>query len=366
MITSDRFLEILDRFPTARLAVCGDFFLDKYLVIDPALNEPSLETGLDALQVVRIRHSPGAAGTVTSNLAALQVGAIHAVGAIGDDGQGYELRQGLQRTGVDMTHLLVLDEVFTPTYTKPMVIQPDGSEQESHRLDLKNRRPLTEAIQERVFAELQAVLPEVDAVIIADQVEEPQLGVVTPWLRERLAELATAHDDKLFFADSRPNIGEFRNIIIKPNAREAEGIMGGAQVPALQHGNGGGAQVPALQHGNGGGVRAPALQTAGQELARRNGRPVYVTLGEDGMLVCRAEGCTHVPGIAVEGPLDIVGAGDSATAGIVSALCAGATFEEAALFGNLVASITVQQIGTTGTASPAEVLQRYLDTYGEG
>jgi len=334
-MTSDRFLEILDGFSAVRLAVFGDFFLDKYLVIDPALSEPSLETGLDAFQVVNIRHSPGAAGTVTSNLAALQVGAIHAVGAIGDDGQGYELRQGLQRRGVDMAHLLVLDEVFTPTYTKPMVIQPDGSEQESNRLDLKNRRPLSEAVQERLLAELEAVLPEVQAVIIADQVEEEQLGVVTPFVRERLAALAAAHEEVIFFADSRAHIAEFRNITIKPNAREAELALGVAS-------------------------DRERLGEVGQELARRNGRPVYITLGPDGMMACRADTATHVPGIPVAGPLDICGAGDSATAGIVSALCAGATVEEAALFGNLVASITVQQIGTTGTASPDEVLQRYV------
>ncbi|MBU0606291.1 MAG: hypothetical protein KKI08_00340, partial [Armatimonadetes bacterium] len=221
MITSDRFLEILDAFSTVRLAVFGDFFLDKYLVIDPHLNEPSLETGLDAFQVVNIRHSPGAAGTVTSNLAALQIGAIHAVGAIGDDGQGYELRQGLQRRGVDMEHLLVLDEIFTPTYTKPMVIQPDGGEAESNRLDLKNRRPLSDTVQERLIAELQAVLPEVQAVIIADQVAEPQLGVITPTVRDRLATLAAAHEEVAFFADSRASIGEFRSVMIKPNAQEA-------------------------------------------------------------------------------------------------------------------------------------------------
>jgi len=346
MITSDRFLEILDGFHHVHVAVFGDFFLDKYLVIDPALSEPSLETGLEALQVVRVRHSPGAAGTVTSNLSALQVGAIHAVGAIGDDGHGYELRQGLQRTGVDMTHLLVLDEIFTPTYTKPMVMQPDGAEQESNRLDIKNRRPLSEAVQERLLGELEAVLPEVQAVIIADQVEEAQLGVITPWMRERLAELAAAHEETIFFADSRAHIGEFRHVIIKPNAREAEGILGGRDARTTRE-------------------TRTTLEEVGQELARRNGRPVYITLGAEGMLVCRDEGCTHVPGIAVEGPLDICGAGDSATAGIVSALCAGATCEEAALFGNLVASITIQQIGTTGTASPAEVLQRYMDACAE-
>ena len=59
---------------------------------------------------------------------------------------------------------------------------------------------------------------------------------------------------------------------------------------------------------------------------------------------------------------DIVGAGDSCSAGITCAMVSGATHEQAAAFGNLVASITIQQIGTTGTASPEQVRQRW----GEG
>jgi sugar/nucleoside kinase (ribokinase family) len=47
------------------------------------------------------------------------------------------------------------------------------------------------------------------------------------------------------------------------------------------------------------------------------------------------------------------------TAGLVSALCAGATFAEAAVVGNVVASITVQQIGVTGTATPEQVRERF-------
>ncbi|MEI6500874.1 MAG: PfkB family carbohydrate kinase, partial [Armatimonadota bacterium] len=185
----------------------------------------------------------------------------------------------------------------------------------------------------------------VEAVIIADQIEEPHLGVITDQIRERLAELAVANPDKIIFADSRANINAFRSAIIKPNAREAALCLGLASEDEAS---------------------LEQLSAMGQELAERNARPVYLTLGPQGMLVCTAEGATHVPGIPVEGPLDICGAGDSATAGIVSALCAGASFEEAAVFGNLVASITVQQIGTTGTASPTEVLQQYLNAYGEG
>ena len=67
---------------------------------------------------------------------------------------------------------------------------------------------------------------------------------------------------------------------------------------------------------------------------------------------------THVPGVRVEGPIDPTGAGDSVTAGAVLALAAGAALPEAALVGNLVASITIQQLATTGTARPDQLPDR--------
>ena len=88
---------------------------------------------------------------------------------------------------------------------------------------------------------------------------------------------------------------------------------------------------------------------------------LFVTIGAEGILVFTREGMGHVPGIPVAGPIDIVGAGDSVMAGIVSALCAGAAPGEAALVGNLVASITVQHIGTTGTASRQQVFERFRE-----
>ena len=73
---------------------------------------------------------------------------------------------------------------------------------------------------------------------------------------------------------------------------------------------------------------------------------------------------TLVPGVRIEGPVDIVGAGDAATSGIVVSLLAGTDELEAATVGNLVASITVQQLGTTGTATPEQVRARWRDSKG--
>jgi sugar/nucleoside kinase (ribokinase family) len=61
----------------------------------------------------------------------------------------------------------------------------------------------------------------------------------------------------------------------------------------------------------------------------------------------------------VPGPVDTVGAGDAASAGLACALAGGANVEESAAFANIVASITIQQIGVTGTATPGQVRQQW-------
>ena len=331
--------ELLAGFPKARVAVVGDFFLDKYLVIEQSLMEVSLETDLDAYQVVGKRLSPGAAGTVTNNLTALDVGEVYAVGFIGDDGEGYELKQGLAKTGVDMTHLIERPDLFTPTYTKPMLRDETGQERELNRLDIKNREPTPRDVEDAVLEQLRAALADVGAVIIADQVEERDMGVITDRVRDGICALARANPDVMFFADSRANIGLFRDVIVKPNKFEAARSCGfeGAEEE----------------------LTAEDAEGYGLALVARNNRPVFVTAGAEGIIVFDEDGSTHVPGIEVPPPIDIVGAGDSTTAGIALALCSEAMFQEAAVVGNCVASITIQQIGTTGTASRHEVAERF-------
>ena len=74
-----------------------------------------------------------------------------------------------------------------------------------------------------------------------------------------------------------------------------------------------------------------------------------------------ADGSEHRVPVRKVKPIDICGAGDSFSAGAACALAATGNPIEAAWFGNLVASITVQKTGT-GTASPEEVLQAAQDS----
>ncbi len=332
-----RLTAITDRFPSLHVLVLGDFFLDKYLELDRSLGEISLETGLEAHQVTAVRTSPGAAGTVVANLRALGV-STRILGVIGDTGEGYELRHHLAELGVDSSLLLVRPDLLTPTYTKPMMHEPDGRVHELERLDIKNRSPLPADVEEAILERLRAAASTVDAVIVSEYVQAANCGAITDRVREEVARLAQAHPGVVFAADSRTRIALYRHVYIKCNAGEALRATGRRDVDGMPHAE---------------------LAAAGQELARRNGRPVFVTLGPDGMLVCDAEGCRHVPTVVETGPIDPVGAGDAALAGLTAALAAGATLEEAALVGNLAAAVTVRKIGTTGTASVPEIMERF-------
>lgn len=329
---------ILNSLKDARIAVVGDLFLDRYFDLDSTLTEPSIETGLDAYQVFRVRCYPGAAGTVLNNLAALGVGHLSTLSIIGNDGEGFELMCALDRLGIDTDHVIQSVDRMTPTYSKPMLSQTDGSFKELNRLDIKNRSPQSSELDQAVIRNLDQLLPEVQALIIADQVSERNLGVMTDAVREHLSKLAEEHPEKIIFADSRSHIGLYKNCIIKPNQNELCNAIG---VPDE------GEQMGNQSH-----------LLAVLELSKKTNRSVYTTRGPNGIVYMENGEPQAVPGLKVTGPIDICGAGDSTTAGIVSALCAGATPTQAAHMGCLVASITIQQLGVTGTAAPDQVRQR--------
>jgi rfaE bifunctional protein kinase chain/domain len=333
MLTTDLIERILATIPARTIGVLGDLFLDRYLDVDAGLTEPSIETGLDAYQVVRVRSYPGAAGTVINNLAALGVGRIVPFSMIGDDGEGCELRQALETLpSVAPANLVLTRERRTPTYTKPMLCRVGETPRELNRLDIKNRLPLPAAVEARLIELLEAAWPALDVLLVLDQVSEPECGVVTTRMRERLAELASRTPEKIVIVDSRERIRLFRNVWLKPNEREC------------------------LKAAD-----CPNLEAALRLLAERAGRPVICTRGEAGMMILESakSALLHVPGYAVTGPIDVVGAGDSSSAAMACALACGTSLIAAASFGNLVASITIQQIGVTGIASPEQVRQRW-------
>jgi rfaE bifunctional protein kinase chain/domain len=325
------------RYSSLKIAVLGDFCLDRYLEIDPVLTETSIETGLPVHNVTRIRPQAGAAGTVLNNLAALGVGSLVPIGFHGRDGEGFELRAEIASLpGVDPRFLLETTERRTFTYTKPLLVHPTDPPKELSRLDFKNWSPTPESVSNFLGSALKTVFPDCDAVIVMDQVDRSGTGVVTDSVLDSLRLLRSAHPDIPVFADSRSGLQRFPNCRFKLNAAELAALLNLPDPAPTQ------------------------CATAAQKLAQKIGQQVYVSLSEHGIL-CAHPNATNpvfVPALPVRGPIDVVGAGDCVTANLAAAIGAGAQTVEALQMAMLACSHVVHQLGTSGSASCSD--QKHL------
>jgi rfaE bifunctional protein kinase chain/domain len=329
-MTPERFAAITERYVRLRVAVVGDFCLDRYLEIDPARGETSIETGLAVHNVINVRAQPGGAGTILNNLASLGVGTILPVGFAGKDGEGYELCQALSgKAGVRLDYFIQTDERRTFAYCKPLVLEAGKTPRELSRFDQKNWTPTPSALSEWLGASVAGLANEVDGFILLSQVDQPETGVITAKVLDAVRGISQAAPHRLIVADSRHSLRGFPRVIFKMNAAELAALTG----------------VPA-------GAALEEIKAAAVDLARTNHCPVFITLAERGMVGASAESqVEHVPGLPLRGEIDVVGAGDAVTANLTSALASGASLRETLELANAAASIVVHQLGTTGTAS---------------
>jgi rfaE bifunctional protein kinase chain/domain len=316
--------EILSGFPKLRALVVGDVCLDRWCRYDPALADPSRETGIPRIAVIATQTTPGAAGTVAANIAALGA-RVDVLGVVGDDGFGYELRRALEQRGIGSRLLLASGDIPTFTYTK--LINCQTSREDLPRVDFIYSRPLPEQFDSELVRRLENAASGYDVIFVSDQAETEHGGVVTPAMRQALAASGDANPNTIVWVDSRMRPEHFRRAIIKPNRQEAD---------------------------------AASLRMLGRidyaELRRRmEARLLIVTHGADGALIVDEHGSAWAHARRQENPIDICGAGDSFSAGAALAFKITGNPLAAAHFGNLVASITIMKEGT-GTASPEEVL----------
>ena len=323
-MTAERFQEITARYTGLRIAVVGDYSCDRYLEIDPAKKETSIETGLPVHNVTHVRAQPGAAGTVLANLAALGVGELWPVGFRGCDGEGFELQRALEQLpGVQMKYFFKSKTQRTFTYCKPLVMEPDQPPRELNRLDTKNWHPTPEALKRKLANAVRTLANEVDAMIVLDQVDEPETGVATQNL---LAVIDECKTQTLVIGDSRRGLKNWPHIIYKMNAAELTRFTEGDP------------------------------KTAAANLVEQTGQSVFVSMAEQGILGAAPSGeVTHSPALFVRGEIDIVGAGDAVTANLAAALATEAELPEVLELANRAASIVIHKLGTTGTASVAEL-----------
>jgi rfaE bifunctional protein kinase chain/domain len=326
----DQIIDILKKINEVKIAVYGDFCLDAYWLMDPDGSEVSVETGLKAEAVLKHSYSPGGAGNIVSNLAALKPASMKVVGVIGNDIHGREMITQFRELGVDTDSLTIQKENFdTYTYTKKYY-----GEREDPRIDfgLKNKR--SQETDAEILKNIKDVLENYDALIFNQQVPG---SITNQSFIDEANKLFEEYDDKIVMLDSRHFNSLFRNVYRKANEIET-------------------AVLNNLDVKPGDFISLTDARKFGQNVFNQYKKPIFVTCGSRGIITVDSDGISEVPGIQLLKRLDTVGAGDTTISALTSCLAAGVPAKDAAAFANYAAAVTVQKLFTTGTATGEEII----------
>ncbi len=331
-IKKDKLESIFKSIHDAKIAVIGDFCLDVYWIIDKDRCEKSLETGKETHPVREQRYSLGGAGNVVANLVDMGVGQVYTFGVRGQDPFGEELYRLLLDNNVNCDHLITDSPKCWQTlaYCKPYI----GNDELS-RLDMGNFNRLSDHTATELIDRFASKLAEFNVIIVNQQVES---GIHTPFFQACLKKVMDEHPEKSFIYDGRHVQDVYTAAWLKVNDHEAVNRIG--HVFDAQD------IVP-----------KSLAEKAAKDLYERYNKPIIVTCGDRGCIVCRQKQIFSIPGIQVLGKIDSVGAGDSFLAGLAASLAANAPLEKAAQIGNFVAAVTISKIGQTGTATPQEIFE---------
>ncbi|HEY9909439.1 MAG TPA: PfkB family carbohydrate kinase [Thermosynechococcaceae cyanobacterium] len=325
--SADRLLDLIEQFGRSRVLVVGDLELDEFLT--GQVERLSREAPVLILRHAETRQVPGGGANAVLNLAKLGA-KVCAVGIVGDDEQGRSLRRIFEAEGIDTAGILVDGDRPTVTKTRISGHARQSVTQQIVRVDRKSDELPRLELQHQLADYIQQQGAIADAVVCSDY------GDGT--LSEPVIRAALAH--RLSIVDTQKLPHRYRGAtVFTPNLPEAEQAVGYS-----------------VAQPSGEGADEALLLRAGQDwLHLTQAQQVLITRGEEGMsLFDRALPPQSIPPFNRTEVFDVTGAGDTVVAALTLGLTLGASFWEAAVLGNLAASIVVRQFGTT-TTTPAEM-----------
>jgi D-beta-D-heptose 7-phosphate kinase/D-beta-D-heptose 1-phosphate adenosyltransferase len=322
-----RFDDIAAGFARARVLIIGDLMLDEF--IWGRVSRISPEAPIPVVNVTAESYYPGGAANVARNVREFRA-ATAVMGVTGADAAGERLLKLLEDAAIDVS--AVERDAAVRTTVKTRII---ARHQQVVRVDRESRMQMSERQTAEAMRRLDRILPEVDAVIVADYGK----GYLTQPLADHICRTARAYR-KILTVDPHPHTFLcWRDATaIKPNRAEAFSAAG---MTATESG------ASPLEDGT-------LLEAARRLQSAWNPESLLITLGEQGMLLFQGGAdALHIPTRAQD-VFDVSGAGDTALAVFTLALQSGATPPEAADLANRASGIAVGKLGTA-TVTVAEL-----------
>ncbi len=322
---------ITSKFQGKKILVVGDMIADVYL--HGNISKVSREAPVLVLEETNRRIVAGGAANVVANLSALGA-EVYAVGVVGDDFHGEELKNLLKNGNVHIEGLVT--DKTRPTIAKTRVVAGGRTtvSQQVVRIDREYKEPLSKKMEAALIAKLDKILPNVEGIVLSDYCN----NAITHDIRR----LVLNHAGKRrvpCIVDSLNKIGEFRGATYaKQNDVELSDFIG-KPIEDMT-----------------------SLINAGSELLKHlNANALLITRGELGLSLFERGGSVHHIPVAERSEVyDISGAGNTVIATFLLAIVAGFNAVISARLANYAAGITVKKFGTSAVNAGelTEILKR--------
>ncbi|MCD4699020.1 MAG: D-glycero-beta-D-manno-heptose 1-phosphate adenylyltransferase [Phycisphaerae bacterium] len=312
-----RLIEIAECFTHPKIALVGDYMLDRYVHGDTDRISP--EAPVLVFRVLRRESHPGGAGSVAMNILALG-GRVNCIGVVGQDRVGDELMGMLSSSGAETATLTRLPGRPTTLKQRLVGLAQHRHRQQILRMDEESSDPLQKSVSATLRASLRSTLTDCQAVAIEDYDKGVFTDSTTPQL------ISDARSASVPVVVDPARISDYRRYrgatMLTPNRYEAA-LASGVEISD-----------------------ADSLERAARQIIQTTGaEAVMITLDKEGAYLARSDGESRTVPTRPRAVYDVAGAGDAVLAMLAVALAGGCEAEDAVALANVAGGLEVERFG---------------------
>lgn len=333
-VNKEELISKLDNLSKPSVLVIGDMAIDE--MVYGNTDRMSREAPVLILRHYNTKIILGAASNAANNIAALNGGKVSVIGTYGDDYYAPILIDTFKKSGINTEYMVKDKSRATTVKTRISGSCSQSVTQQIVRIDRETIDPLSEKTEDKIIEKMEKAIPKHDAVILSDY----NIGLLTDNIIKKAIELCKKYN-KIIVVDSQKDLDRFQGVTsMTPNQPDSEKFVGFSI------------------------INEETLKKAGDEMLKKtNAESALITLGGDGMALFEKDGnFVKVPVFNKTDVFDVTGAGDTVVAAFTLAMAAGFTKKDAAVIGNLAASIVIRYFGcATTTVSVLKSMLQKMD-----